>query len=245
MRFDDTNPVKEDMEYVDSIKRDVIWLMSGPDDPPGARANALSRCTKQHLTFSAPLRPKSPLNTQTRCHGRVRCGTAAATSISFSPAPCTSSRRFESSEKGSLLAGMTESCTSSCLAACFSLFTRIPSLVPLVIKGQSVHRLLDGRGDARVPGHPDGARAQLPRPRARPVGRRERGAVPAHGGGRLRGRRGARAARQDRHGEPEHEPAGPGPVPVSAGAVRKLYLSETKPFIAPHLNTGCGKSTTR
>src|SRR3569833_347576 len=26
LRFDDTNPVKEDMEYVDSIKEDVKWL---------------------------------------------------------------------------------------------------------------------------------------------------------------------------------------------------------------------------
>ena len=26
MRFDDTNPVKEDMEYINSIKRDVNWL---------------------------------------------------------------------------------------------------------------------------------------------------------------------------------------------------------------------------
>ncbi|MBT7881206.1 MAG: glutamine--tRNA ligase, partial [Flavobacteriaceae bacterium] len=26
LRFDDTNPIKEDIEYVDSIKKDVNWL---------------------------------------------------------------------------------------------------------------------------------------------------------------------------------------------------------------------------
>ena len=35
MRFDDTTPTKEDMEYVESIKEDVAWLMSDPGDPPG------------------------------------------------------------------------------------------------------------------------------------------------------------------------------------------------------------------
>ena len=29
MRFDDTNPVKEDVEYVDSITADVLWLIAG------------------------------------------------------------------------------------------------------------------------------------------------------------------------------------------------------------------------
>ena len=29
LRFDDTNPVKEDTEYVDSITEDVKWLING------------------------------------------------------------------------------------------------------------------------------------------------------------------------------------------------------------------------
>jgi glutaminyl-tRNA synthetase len=29
LRFDDTNPVKEDVEYVESITRDVRWLIAG------------------------------------------------------------------------------------------------------------------------------------------------------------------------------------------------------------------------
>ena len=36
MRFDDTNPAKEDIEYVESIKEDVTWLMS----PSGAETEA-------------------------------------------------------------------------------------------------------------------------------------------------------------------------------------------------------------
>ena len=32
MRFDDTNPVKEDTEYVESIKEDVKWLGGNWDE---------------------------------------------------------------------------------------------------------------------------------------------------------------------------------------------------------------------
>src|SRR5690606_22835396 len=33
LRFDDTNPVKEDIEYVDSITADVKWLISDWAEP--------------------------------------------------------------------------------------------------------------------------------------------------------------------------------------------------------------------
>jgi glutaminyl-tRNA synthetase len=47
LRFDDTNPVKEDVEYVDSITTDVLWLIAGWADaqlgfkPKGAKPTAL------------------------------------------------------------------------------------------------------------------------------------------------------------------------------------------------------------
>src|SRR5438132_9954043 len=46
LRFDDTNPVKEDVEYVDSITNDVRWLIHGWADhclgfkPKGAAPTA-------------------------------------------------------------------------------------------------------------------------------------------------------------------------------------------------------------
>src|SRR6059036_2956480 len=38
LRFDDTNPTKEEQEYVDSIMEDVKWVLAGSasDDPPWA-----------------------------------------------------------------------------------------------------------------------------------------------------------------------------------------------------------------
>jgi glutaminyl-tRNA synthetase len=47
LRFDDTNPVKEDVEYVDSITTDALWLIAGWADaqlgfkPKGAKPAAL------------------------------------------------------------------------------------------------------------------------------------------------------------------------------------------------------------
>ena len=41
LRFDDTNPVKEDVEYVDSIKDDVRWLGFDWDGPRVLRVGLL------------------------------------------------------------------------------------------------------------------------------------------------------------------------------------------------------------
>ena len=64
--------------------------------------------------------------------------------------------------------------------------------------------------DARHPRHPDRARPQQPVPR--PLGRGEPRPVPPHAGRRVPQRR-AGAARQDRHGVRQHQPARPGALP--------------------------------
>ena len=62
LRFDDTNPVKEDVEYVDSITTDVQWLIAGWADhclgfkPKGAHpATVTSKGKPDH--YLAPVAP--------------------------------------------------------------------------------------------------------------------------------------------------------------------------------------------
>ena len=62
LRFDDTNPVKEDVEYVDSITRDVRWLIAGWADqclgfkPKGAHPAAQAINGREDF-YLAPVRP--------------------------------------------------------------------------------------------------------------------------------------------------------------------------------------------
>ena len=71
LRFDDTNPVKEDIEYVESITRDVRWLIAGWADqclsfkPKGAHPAAQTIDGREDF-YLAPARPSdlSTLNSQ-------------------------------------------------------------------------------------------------------------------------------------------------------------------------------------
>ncbi len=62
LRFDDTNPVKEDVEYVDSITTDVQWLIAGWADhclgfkPKGAHPEAVTSNGRPDF-FRAPVAP--------------------------------------------------------------------------------------------------------------------------------------------------------------------------------------------
>jgi glutaminyl-tRNA synthetase len=62
LRMDDTNPAKEDVEYVDSIIRDVQWLIAGWADqclgfkPKGATAAAVTTHGKPDF-YAAPVPP--------------------------------------------------------------------------------------------------------------------------------------------------------------------------------------------
>ena len=48
LRMDDTNPTKEDVEYVDSIIQDVQWLISGwADDRLGLGSTKMLRCGRR------------------------------------------------------------------------------------------------------------------------------------------------------------------------------------------------------
>ncbi len=65
LRFDDTNPVKEDVEYVDSITADVQWLIAGWADqcigfkPKGAHPALITSNGKPDL-FLGPVPPTAP-----------------------------------------------------------------------------------------------------------------------------------------------------------------------------------------
>ncbi len=67
LRMDDTNPAKEEIEYVDSIIADVRWLIDGWADhclglkPRGATAAAHELNGKRDFQLTArPARPKPP-----------------------------------------------------------------------------------------------------------------------------------------------------------------------------------------
>ena len=83
----------------------------------------------------------------------------------------------------------------------------------LIKRRQGLRRRPEPGGDAREPRHADGARHEQPLPR--PQRRGEPRPVPPHAGRRVPERR-ARAARQDRHGVRQHQPARPGALPHPA-----------------------------
>jgi glutaminyl-tRNA synthetase len=55
LRFDDTNPAKEEQEYVDSITRDVKWLGADFDGPHGGGLTFASNLFEQMYNFAIEL----------------------------------------------------------------------------------------------------------------------------------------------------------------------------------------------
>ena len=49
LRFDDTNPTKEDVEYVDSIREDVRWLGFDWEDREFYASDYFEKCTSLRL----------------------------------------------------------------------------------------------------------------------------------------------------------------------------------------------------
>src|SRR3954447_22097606 len=66
LRFDDTNPVKEEQEYIDAIKRDVHWLATGASICTMRRTISRRYTTGQSTSF-APASPMSTTRPPTRC----------------------------------------------------------------------------------------------------------------------------------------------------------------------------------
>ncbi len=55
LRFDDTNPAKEEQEYVEAIKRDVLWLGADWDGPNGAGIRFASNYFQQVYDWAEEL----------------------------------------------------------------------------------------------------------------------------------------------------------------------------------------------
>ena len=59
LRMDDTNPTKEDTEYVEAIKEDIRWLGFTWDDRFTMHPSILTRCTSAQRISSARVWPMS------------------------------------------------------------------------------------------------------------------------------------------------------------------------------------------
>jgi hypothetical protein len=97
LRFDDTNPIKEDVEYVASIVADVRWLIGGWADHclgfklKGKAPETQSVNGKPDFYLPAVVgRPKTAIR---HPGARSSPSTPATTSTSFTPAPSRSSAR--------------------------------------------------------------------------------------------------------------------------------------------------------
>ena len=92
LRMDDTNPTKEDVEYVDSITEDVQWLISGwADDRLGLKrqrqdARRTDRRTAKPIS-SCRRRPVGPQHTNAVRLVRWNRSTLATISTSFTNTP--------------------------------------------------------------------------------------------------------------------------------------------------------------
>ena len=67
LRFDDTNPSKEDTEYVDSIQEDVRWLGFDWEDRMYYASDYFSSCMTMRKSSSRTARPMSATFPRRRC----------------------------------------------------------------------------------------------------------------------------------------------------------------------------------
>ena len=60
LRFDDTNPTKEDLEFVESIKEDVKWLGADWKEHPGQNCASSFTFSPHLIQYFILLRPPVP-----------------------------------------------------------------------------------------------------------------------------------------------------------------------------------------